>query len=137
MTASRDDLPWVDGVTIGEEIQAWLGDVWARTEAAVILLGGDGREPLARRPVLAEIYDDEALVDLRGLTTTGSFLNDICRCPGSWTVALLDAAGEFIGSGSVHGTDVAWERGRFRNNLEVADPERLRSFLDRYDVFRR
>ncbi|MFI6489700.1 hypothetical protein [Streptomyces sp. NPDC050564] len=48
-------------------------------------------------------------------------------------MALLDADGEFIASGSYHGrTDIAWERGRFGNNLEVADPERLLVFLERH-----
>lgn len=66
------------------------------------------------------------------LTTTGTFADDICRCLGRVTIALLDTEGEFIGSGSVHGgTDVSWERDRFRNNLEVAAPERLVAFLER------
>ncbi|MFF4550275.1 hypothetical protein ACFY1J_39710 [Streptomyces sp. NPDC001406] len=117
----------------GGEIRAWLENVWDRAEAAVVLRGGDDAGPLARRTVLAEIYDDDTLAELRALTTTGDFTGDICRCHGSLTVALLDAHGEFIGSGSHHGrTDIAWERGRFRNNLAVADPDRLLAFLERH-----
>ncbi|MEU6348821.1 hypothetical protein ABZ896_05790 [Streptomyces sp. NPDC047072] len=120
----------------GAEIRAWLDDVWDRTEAAVVLRGGDDGGPLARREILAEFYDDEALAELRRLTTTGVFQDDICRCHGSVTVVLLDAAGEFIGSGSHHGgTDVSWERARFRNNLEVADPQGLLDFLGRHGVY--
>jgi hypothetical protein len=29
---------------------------------------------------------------------------------------------------------VSWERDRFRNNLEVADPERFVSFLERVGI---
>ncbi|MFE0514768.1 hypothetical protein [Streptomyces sp. NPDC058964] len=126
------------GARAGDEIRVWLDDVWDRAAAAVILRGGDDAGPLARRPVLAEIYDDGTLAELRALTTTGDFSGDICRCHGSLTVALLDAHGEFIGSGSHHGrTDIAWERGRFRNNLEVADPGQLLAFLERHGAYRR
>ncbi|GGN75746.1 hypothetical protein GCM10011579_056100 [Streptomyces albiflavescens] len=98
----------------------------------MILKHGDDGGPLAERRVLGEVFDRDGLAELRALTTTGEFLNDICRCHGSLTVALLDADGEFIASGSYHGrTDISWERGRFGNNLEVADPERLRAFLER------
>ncbi|MEV0736503.1 hypothetical protein AB0I51_11110 [Streptomyces sp. NPDC050549] len=86
---------------------------------------------------MGEVFDAEELTELRALVTTGTFADDICRCHGSVTIALLDAEGEFIGSGSVHGrTDVSWECDRFRNNLEVADPERLVAFLTRLGVWR-
>ncbi|WP_405950755.1 hypothetical protein OG588_35115 [Streptomyces prunicolor] len=117
----------------GAEILGWLDEVWARTAAAVVLEGGDNGGPLAERGLLGEVFDAEDLAGLRSLTTTGTFADDICRCHGRATIALLDADGEFIGSGSVHGgTDVSWERGRFHNNLEVADPERLAGFLERH-----
>ncbi|GAB7104620.1 hypothetical protein JCM4814A_29340 [Streptomyces phaeofaciens JCM 4814] len=125
-------------MTDGAQIRAWLDEAWSRTEAAVVLAGGDDAGPLARRRVLAEVYDDDALAELRELTTTGAFTGDICRCFGSLTVALLDARGDFVGSGSHHGgTDISWERGRFRNNLEVADPERLEAFFRRHEVYGR
>ncbi|MGW3101685.1 hypothetical protein [Streptomyces sp. NPDC001100] len=119
----------------GAEVRGWLDDVWGRTEAAVVLEGGDNGGPLAERGLIGEVFDAEGLAELRALTTTGTFTDDICRCFGSVTLGLLDTEGEFIGSGSVHGlTDVAWERGRFENNLEVADPEGLAVFLERHRV---
>lgn len=119
----------------GAVIRDWLDEVWARTEAAVILEGGDNGGPLAQRGIRGEVFAPEDLAELRALTTTGAFADDVCRCHGGPTIALLDAEGEFIGSGSVHGaTDVSWERARFRNNLEVADPERLVAFLERHGV---
>jgi hypothetical protein len=117
------------------EILGWLDEVWGRTAAAVVLEGGDTYGPLAERALMGEVFDAEDLAELRTLTTAGAFIDDICRCPGSVTIALLDADGEFIGSGSVHGgTDVSWERDRFRNNLEVADPERFVAFLERVGI---
>ncbi|WP_329349327.1 hypothetical protein OG226_16510 [Streptomyces sp. NBC_01261] len=116
----------------GAEILGWLDEVWGRTAAAVVLEGGDNGGPLAERGLIGEVFDAEDLAELRTLTTTGTFADDICRCLGRVTIALLDTEGEFIGSGSVHGgTDVSWERDRFRNNLEVAAPERLVAFLER------
>ncbi|WP_405974153.1 hypothetical protein OG496_38415 [Streptomyces sp. NBC_00988] len=116
----------------GAEILGWLDEVWGRTAAAVVLEGGDNGGPLAERGLIGEVFDAEDLAELRTLTTTGTFADDICRCLGRVTIALLDTEGEFIGSGSVHGgTDVSWERDRFYNNLEVADPERLAEFLER------
>ncbi|MEU6090335.1 hypothetical protein ABZ865_26720 [Streptomyces sp. NPDC047085] len=117
----------------GDEIRAWLEEVWSRTEAALILAGGDAGGPLADRPVLGELFAPADLTRLRALTTSGEFTGDICRCHGGLTVALLDVDGEFTGAGSLHGrTDVAWERGRFRNNLAVADPEGLCALLHQY-----
>ncbi|MEU6668785.1 hypothetical protein [Streptomyces sp. NPDC046727] len=117
----------------GTEIRAWLAEVWPRTEAALVLAGGDVGVPLADRPVLGEIFDDADLAELRGLAADGEFTGSVCRCPGSLTVALLGADGAVIGAASLHGgTDLAWERGRFRNNLEVADPQGLCAFLSRY-----
>ncbi|OIK01984.1 hypothetical protein BIV25_04225 [Streptomyces sp. MUSC 14] len=114
-------------------VRAWLADVWSRTEAALILGGPDLGTPLLERPVAGEVFARGGLAELRALTATGDFTGDICRCPGSPTLALLDADAEFIGRGSLHGgTDVSWERGRFRNNLTVADPEGLRAFLERH-----
>lgn len=119
----------------GAGIRDWLDAVWERAEAAVVLEGGDNGGPLAQRTVLGEVFGSEDLAELRALTTTGTFTDDICRCHGSVTIALLDAECEFIGGGSVHGeTDVSWERARFRNNLEVADPERLVVFLERHGI---
>ncbi|MGX9886430.1 hypothetical protein [Streptomyces sp. NPDC002276] len=119
----------------GAEIRGWLDDVWGRTEAAVVLDGGDNGGPLAERGLIGEVFDAEGLAELRALTTTGTFMDDICRCFGSVTIALLDAEGEFIGSGSVHGlTDVSWEHDRFLNNLELTDPEKLVGFLERLGV---
>ncbi|MCF3133445.1 hypothetical protein [Streptomyces olivochromogenes] len=119
-----------------DEVRAWLDEVWDRTEAALILRGGDDAGPLGRRPVLAEIYDDDVLAELRVLTTTGDFTGDICRCHGSLTVGLLDARGDFLGGGSLHGeTDVSWEPRRFRNNLAVADPAGLLAFLERHVAY--
>ncbi|WP_369249347.1 hypothetical protein [Streptomyces sp. R41] len=121
----------------GDEIRAWPDDTWARTEAAALLAGGEGR-PLAERSVVGEGFAPAPLTELRELTTTGVFLDDICRCLGSLTVALLDGDGEFIGGGSFHGgTDIAWEWSRFRNNLEVAAPGRLLDFLARHSTYRR
>ena len=114
------------------EIRGWLDDVWGRAEAAALLVGGDTDEPLARREVLAEVYDPAALADLRRLTTGGVFAGDVCRCLGGATLVLLDVDGEFIARGSLHGPDtVAWERARFRNNLDLADPDGLRRFMER------
>ncbi|MFF3908675.1 hypothetical protein ACFYZJ_22420 [Streptomyces sp. NPDC001848] len=101
--------------------------------------GGRGRRRTARRASpLGAVFDSDDLAELRALTTTGDFLDDIYRCRGSGTVALPDAEGEFIGSGSHHGrTDTAWERGRFRNSLQVADPEGLLALLERHGGHRR
>lgn len=122
--------------TTGEvEIRAWLDDVWGRAEGAALLVGGDTDEPLARREVLAEVYDPAALAELRRLTTEGAFAGDICRCLGGATLVLLDVDAEFVARGSLHGPDtVAWERARFRNNLDLADPDGLRRFLERIGV---
>jgi hypothetical protein len=119
----------------GDTIREWLDEVWGRTEAAVLLRGGDDGGPLDLRRLHSDVFDAEELAELRRIVTTGEFLDDICRCHGSVTLTLLDADGEFIGSGSVHGgTDISWERGRFRNNLQVADPERLVAFLERHGI---
>ncbi|MFF5017481.1 hypothetical protein [Streptomyces sp. NPDC001165] len=119
-----------------DEVLAWLEETWSRTEAALILAGGHGRGRLADREVLGELFAPAGLAQLRALTTVGEFTGDICRCPGSLTVALLDADCEFTGAGSLHGgTDLSWERGRFRNNLAVADPEGLCALLRRYGAY--
>jgi hypothetical protein len=123
------------GPASAHEIRRWLEAVWTRAEAAVLLQGGDDG-PLAERRLQGELLAPEALAELRELTTTGEYRDGICRCHGSLTVALLGADGDFIGSGSLHGgTDIAWERHRFRNNLEVADPERLLAFLERHGAY--
>ncbi|MDG4858637.1 hypothetical protein P8605_10820 [Streptomyces sp. T-3] len=130
---------WIPGQDASppEAVGAWLDGTWQRAAAAVVLDGGDGGGPLAERRVRGEIFDQDGLAQLRTLTTTGQFLGDVCRCLGSLTIGLLDADGEFIGRGSLHaGTDVAWERGRFGNNLVVADPAGLALFLTGRGVFR-
>ncbi|MGQ5639797.1 MULTISPECIES: hypothetical protein [unclassified Streptomyces] len=117
----------------GAEIRDWLAEAWSRTAGALVLGGLDLGTPPAGRPVAGEIFEPSDLAELRVLTTTGEFTGDICRCPGSPTLALLDSDGEFIATGSLHGgRDVSWERARFRNNLTVADPDALMAFLERH-----
>ncbi|MFI5685016.1 hypothetical protein [Streptomyces sp. NPDC051636] len=86
------------GVAGGDEIRRWLDGVRDRTEGVWILAGGDNGSPLARRPVVGEVHGPAGLAELRTLATTGEFLDGICRCFGSLTLALLDAGAEIIGS---------------------------------------
>ncbi|WP_448318108.1 hypothetical protein, partial [Streptomyces sp. CO7] len=116
----------------GDAVRAWLEDVWSRAGAALLLPGGELGPPLDRRPVLAEVFDPGALAGLRELTTGGTFTGDICRCHGHATLVLLDQDAEIAATASLHGTDtVAWQRARFRNDLEVADPTALTAWLRR------
>ncbi len=104
-------------------IRVWLDDAWARTRLVQVLAGGEGDGPLSGRRVLGRIESPDALAELRVVTSDGSFSGDICRCPGGLTLSLHDADGEFVGRGTLHGGGaVAWERARFRDNLEIADP---------------
>ncbi|MGW1164985.1 hypothetical protein [Streptomyces sp. NPDC002550] len=89
--------------TSGAEVRDRPARAWSRTEGVLILGGPDLGTPLAERPVAGEVLAPQELTELRALTTTGEFTGDICRRPGSPTIALLDAAGEFIGAGSLHG----------------------------------
>ncbi|MGW3175651.1 hypothetical protein [Streptomyces sp. NPDC001153] len=124
--------------TSGAEVRDRPARAWSRTEGVLILGGPDLGTPLAERPVAGEVLAPQELTELRALTTTGEFTGDICRRPGSPTIALLDAAGEFIGAGSLHGgQDISWERARFRNNLTVADPDALLAFAERHRTPRR
>ncbi|MEV6967899.1 hypothetical protein AB0M47_22595 [Hamadaea sp. NPDC051192] len=108
----------------------WLADVWSRAASVQIADGGEDAGPIATRTVLAEIRDPAALAELRSATTTGSFTGDICRCHGSRTLVLRDAAGEVIAHASLHGYDtVSWERRRFRDDLIIAHPASLHLLL--------
>ncbi|GAA2771585.1 hypothetical protein GCM10010521_56670 [Streptomyces rameus] len=55
----------------GAGIRDWPAEVWARTEAALLLADGDTGAPLAGRPVLGEIFDDTDRTELRSLRTEG------------------------------------------------------------------
>ncbi|SBT44157.1 hypothetical protein [Micromonospora auratinigra] len=108
----------------------WLPKVWTGTRQVRILDGGLLGGPVADRAVLAEITDRDRLARLRELTTTGDFTGDICRCPGRLTLALYDADDVLRGSATVHGHgSVSWERSRFRDDLDVAEPTALTLFL--------
>ncbi|MGV9247404.1 hypothetical protein [Streptomyces sp. NPDC003710] len=120
------------GAAGGDEIRAWLDEAWACSEAAVVLRGGEDAGPLAGRRVVAEVFEHDDLAQLRALTTTGESPGDIRRCFGSLTIALPDAEDECAGSVSHQGrTDIARERGRFGDNLEVADPAGPLAFPER------
>lgn len=103
-----------------------------------MLRGGEDAGPLAGRPVVAGVFERDDLAQLRGLTTTGESPGDICRRFGSLAIALPDAEDECAGSGSHHGrTDIARERGRFGDNLEVADPAGPLALLERLGAYGR
>ncbi|MEU8515759.1 hypothetical protein AB0C76_29905 [Kitasatospora sp. NPDC048722] len=114
---------------MGHPVREWLDDAWARTRIVQVIAGGEGEGRLSGRDVLGWIEGPDELAQLRALTAEGRFTGDVCRCPGSVTLSLHDADGEPVGSGTVHSTDVAWERARFRDNLTVADPVGLMLFL--------
>ncbi|MFI7490823.1 hypothetical protein ACIBXA_20820 [Micromonospora echinaurantiaca] len=108
----------------------WLSEVWPRTRAVRVLDGGLDGGPLAERAVLAETRDPARLARMRRLTTVGRFTGDVCRCLGGPTLALYDAADTLLGSATLHGHgSVSWERSRFADDLEVAEPEALTLFL--------
>ncbi|MFJ4525041.1 hypothetical protein ACIP4Y_29500 [Streptomyces sp. NPDC088810] len=71
----------------GPAIRAWLAQVWPRTEAALVLAGGDVRVPLAGRPVLGEIFDDAGLADLAW--GRGRFRNHLAVADPQGLCALL------------------------------------------------
>ncbi|KUN81922.1 hypothetical protein AQJ66_22935 [Streptomyces bungoensis] len=122
----------------GAAVRARLAQARSRTAAALVLGGPDLGTPPAERPAVGEVFDPDGPAELRALTSTGTFTGGLRRCPGSPTVALLDADGAFVASGSPHGgRDISWERGRFRNNLTVADPGGPLALLDRYPGQRR
>jgi hypothetical protein len=113
-------------------IGEWLDEVWSRADTVQIVAGGEDGGPLAGRAVLAEMPNSAAL---RTLTTAGRFTGDICRCHGGPTVVLRDASGEPLARAGVHGYgSVSWERTRFRDDLEVADPAGFHLFLAEHGV---
>jgi hypothetical protein len=115
-------------VNIGE----WLDEVWSRADVVQVVAGGEDAGALTRRAVLAEMPSSAAL---RTLTTAGRFTGDICRCHGGPTIVLRDASGEALARASVHGYgSVSWERTRFRDDLEVADPAGLHLLLAEHGV---
>ncbi|MDO3705828.1 hypothetical protein Q3W71_29575 [Micromonospora sp. C28SCA-DRY-2] len=108
----------------------WLPDVWARTRAVRVLDGGLDGGPLADRAVLAETRDPVRLARMRQLTTVGRFTGDVCRCLGGPTLALYGVDDELLGSATLHGHgSVSWQRSRFADDLEVAEPRALTLFL--------
>ncbi|MFJ6940321.1 hypothetical protein [Streptomyces sp. NPDC101132] len=114
-------------------MEAWLAEVWARTRLVQVLAGGEDAGPLDERPLLGWVEDAGPLADLRSLATLGRFTGDVCRCPGGFTLSLHDAGGEPLGRASLHGVGtVSWERGRFGDDLEVADPVGLALLLARH-----
>ncbi|MEU4771173.1 hypothetical protein [Micromonospora sp. NPDC023644] len=113
----------------------WLSDAWARTRAVRVLDGGLDGGPLADRAVLAELTDPDRLARARELTTGGRPTGDICRCTGDVTLALYDAQDRPVGSAGIHGHgSVSWERTRFADDLEVAEPAALALFLSECGV---
>ncbi|MFI8105776.1 hypothetical protein [Streptomyces sp. NPDC086023] len=114
-------------------VEGWLAEVWARTRLVQVLAGGEGADPLDERPLLGWIEGAGPLAELRSLSTRGRFTGGVCRCPGGFTLSLHDAGGEPLGRASLHGVDsVSWERGRFGDDLEVADPVGLALLLARH-----
>ncbi|MEV4413348.1 hypothetical protein [Catellatospora sp. NPDC049609] len=108
----------------------WLDGVWSRAVAVQVLDGGEDGGDLDRRELLAEVSQPQALARARELMTAGTFTGGICRCLGGMTVVLRDAGGAVLGAASVHGYGtLSWERSRFRDDLEVADPAALHLFL--------
>ncbi|MFG1761006.1 hypothetical protein [Micromonospora echinofusca] len=108
----------------------WLSDVWARTRKVRVLRDGMDGGPLDDREVLARLTDRTRMDRARELTTNGQFTGDICRCPGGPTLALYDADGQILGSGTIHGHgSISWERSRFGNDLQMTEPAALALFL--------
>jgi hypothetical protein len=113
----------------------WLSDVWARTRTVWILSGGLADGPLDDRELLAELVDPDQLSRARELTTNGRFTGDICRCLGGPTLALYDVDDQILGSATLHGHgSVSWERDRFADDLDVAEPTALTLFLSECGV---
>lgn len=113
-------------------VDVWLDEVWERTDTVHILAGGEDGGPLADRTLLGWIDDPDDLARLRELSRTGAFTGSVCRCHGSLTLGLCDTDGELVGHASLHGTDtIAWNRARFRDDLEMSDPLGLALLLAR------
>jgi len=89
---------------------------------------------VAARPVIASIVDSGLLVELRTLTTSGSFSGDLCRCDGDLTLTLHDAGDALIGSATLHPTAVSWERERFANDLDISHSSSLHLLLARAGI---
>ncbi|GAA4891968.1 hypothetical protein ACFPM3_17560 [Streptomyces coeruleoprunus] len=118
-------------------VEEWFDGVWARTRLVRVLAGGEDAGPLGTRPLLGSVESDDALAELRALSTRGAIGDDTCRCHGSLTIALHDAEGDLLGRASLHGMDaLLWEGGRFCGNLDVADPVGLVLFLARHGAVR-
>ncbi|MEV4757564.1 hypothetical protein AB0J86_20965 [Micromonospora sp. NPDC049559] len=108
----------------------WLPDVWAQTRTVRILDGGGDGGPLPERKILAGLADPAQLDRLRGLSTSGRFTGDSCRCLGNLTLALYDVDDRLLGNATVHGHGrISWERAGFADDLEVAEPTALALFL--------
>jgi hypothetical protein len=108
----------------------WLDEVWSQTSAVQIVEGGENDGPVSGRAVLVEFSDAASVEALRRLTTAGRFTGDVCRCAGEPTLVLRGAAGQVLVSAGLHGHGrVSWDRARFHNDLEVADPAGLHLFL--------
>ncbi|MEU4680742.1 hypothetical protein [Micromonospora sp. NPDC023737] len=85
--------------------------------------------------MLVELVGQARISRARDLTTSGQLTGDICRCLGSLTLALYDSDDTVIGSATIHGHgSVSWERSRFANDLDVADPTALTLFLSECGV---
>jgi hypothetical protein len=60
------------------------------------------------------------------LTTVGRLTHGICRCQGGPTLVLRGHDDGVLGSASLHRYGrVSWDRPRFGNDLDVADPTGL------------
>jgi hypothetical protein len=108
-----------------------LERVWSRARVVQVVDGGEFDGPIPDRTVLATLPVDAA----RTLTTEGRFTGDICRCPGGLTIVLRDGTDRILAGGSLHGYGrVSWERSRWRDDLDVADPAGLHILLAAHGV---
>jgi hypothetical protein len=115
-------------------IRAWLDSAWSRARRLAVLEGGESDIPVARRRPL---FETSEVTDLRAIgewLTTGLFTGDICRCPGELTFALYDDRRETIGSGTLHGERVSWERRRFQNDLRIRSVAPLYVYLSKVGI---
>lgn len=113
----------------------WLAETWGQTRTVRVLAGGLYDGPLIDRAVLAEIVDPARLATARQLTTNGVFTGGTCRCPGSLTLALYDVDGRVLGGATLHGHgSISWERSRFADDLDIAEPTALALFLSECGV---
>ncbi|MBV1855574.1 hypothetical protein [Catellatospora tritici] len=115
-------------------VRQWLARAWSAATRVALLAGGEDAPPVANRPVLARVDDPVALDRLRRLTTTGTFAGDVCRCPGDLTIALYGEDGALLGAATVHGDRLSWERGRFGDDLVLADPVRLELYFSELGI---